>query len=132
MRGGKRKGGGRTEGHAEDGVVGVAGGRDRLELRVTSVSERRRRPDRKARTYRPKAHAVPVVVRRVQVEVRVERVDWETNAAELKGDVNLLVARDLPDFAGEVAAGDELCVGHVTVERFRYVTSGDSEVSVVY
>ena len=85
-----------------------------------------------ARTYRPKADAVPVIVRRIQVEVCVEGVDRETDAAELKGDVNLLVARDLPDFAREVAAGDELCVGHVTVERFRYVTGGDSEVRVVY
>ncbi len=71
-------------------------------------------------TYCTETNMVAARVRQVEVNVRVQRVDGVTDTAELKCDVHLLVARELPDLAAQLRAGDELCTRDVFVEGLRY------------
>ena len=59
-------------------------------------------------------------IRQVEVDVRVQRVDGEAHAAEFEGDIDLLIARELPDLATEFRTAYELRARNVLVESLRY------------
>ncbi len=71
-------------------------------------------------TYRTEADMIAARIRQVEVNVRIQRVDGVTDAAELECDVHLLVARELPHLAAQFRAGDELCTRDIFVEGLRY------------
>ena len=71
-------------------------------------------------TYCTKADVIATRIRQVEVNVCVQRVDGEAHAAEFEGDIDLLVAWELPDLATEFRTAYELRARNVLVESLRY------------
>lgn len=74
-------------------------------------------------TYRTKADAIASGVRQVEINIRIQRVNGESVAAEFEGNIDLLVAWKLPHVTTELRAAYKLCAGNVFVECLRYRTA---------
>lgn len=70
-------------------------------------------------TYGAKADVIAPRVRQIEVNVRVQRVNGEAHAAEFESDIDLLVARELPDVTTEFRTAYKLCARNVLIEGLR-------------